>query len=166
MDIMTLALAKKYTNQKFAEMLGFGGFEIVQELPTTDISYNTIYLLRIVNTNSEVDLYKEYIYTSENKWEPIGITIETGATFTPQISKEGILSWTNDKGLTNPEPINIMGPQGVSGVYVGSGDMPADYNVQIDIDGEPYEYVLTEKKQAEIVAEVLASLEQAEDMSV
>lgn len=129
MDIMTLALAKKYTNKKFAEMLGFGGFEIVQELPTTDISYNTIYLLRIANNNSEVDLYKEYIYTTENKWEPIGITIETGATFTPQISEKGILSWSNDKGLSNPEPVNIMGPQGVSGVYVGSGDMPADYDV-------------------------------------
>lgn len=166
MDIMTLALAKKYTNKKFAEMLGFGGFEIVQELPTTDISYNTIYLLRIVNNNSEVDLYKEYIYTSENKWEPIGITIETGATFTPHISQEGILSWSNDKELANPEPVNIMGPQGPSGVYVGSGDMPAGYNVQIDIDGKPYEYVLTEEKQAEIVAEVLASLEQAEDVSV
>lgn len=166
MDIITLALAKKYTNKKFAEMLGFGGFEIVQELPTADISYNTIYLLRIANNNSEVDLYKEYIYTTENKWEPIGITIETGATFTPHMSEEGILSWSNDKGLGNPEPVNIMGPQGVSGVYVGSGDMPENYDVQIDIDGKPYEYMLTEEKQAEIVAEVLASLEQAEDVSV
>lgn len=146
MDIMTLALAKKYTNNKFAEMLGFGGFTIVDELPETNISYNTIYLLRIANAYSEVDLYKEYIYTSEHKWEPIGVTIETGATFTPHISEEGILSWTNDKELINPEPRNIRGPQGVSGVYTGSGPMPEGYDVQINIDGEPYEYVLTAEK--------------------
>lgn len=29
------------------------------------------------------------------------------------------------------------GPHGVSGVYVGSGDMPEGYNVQIDPDGTP-----------------------------
>ena len=35
---------------------------------------------------------------------------------------------------------NKVGPQGlqgVSGVYVGSGDMPEGYNVQIDPDGTP-----------------------------
>ena len=29
-----------------------------------------------------------------------------------------------------------QGPQGVSGVYTGSGDMPEGYNIQIDPDGE------------------------------
>lgn len=29
-----------------------------------------------------------------------------------------------------------QGPQGVSGVYVGSGDMPDGYDIQIDPDGE------------------------------
>lgn len=37
-----------------------------------------------------------------------------GATFTPSVSSEGDISWTNDKGLTNPEPVNIRGVPGVS----------------------------------------------------
>ena len=33
----------------------------------------------------------------------------------------------------------FKGEKGVSGVYLGSGEMPEDYNVQIDPDGEPIE---------------------------
>lgn len=38
-----------------------------------------------------------------------------GATFTPNVSTEGDLSFTNDKGLDNPETVNIRGPQGPKG---------------------------------------------------
>ena len=38
-----------------------------------------------------------------------------GATFTPSVSADGTLSWTNNKGLTNPEPVNIKGSQGETG---------------------------------------------------
>ena len=34
----------------------------------------------------------------------------TGYTFTPHISEDGVLSWTNDGELENPEPVNIIGP--------------------------------------------------------
>ena len=37
------------------------------------------------------------------------------ATFTPSVSADGTLSWTNNKGLINPEPVNIKGPQGDTG---------------------------------------------------
>ena len=37
------------------------------------------------------------------------------ATFTPSVAADGTLSWTNNKGLTNPEPVNITGPQGETG---------------------------------------------------
>lgn len=40
---------------------------------------------------------------------------EDGATFYPEISEDGTLSWTNDKELENPEPVNIKGPQGPAG---------------------------------------------------
>ena len=40
---------------------------------------------------------------------------EDGATFSPEVSQEGILSWTNDKGLENPEPVSIKGPVGAQG---------------------------------------------------
>lgn len=40
---------------------------------------------------------------------------ENGATYTPDVSEDGMLSWTNDKGLPNPDPVNIKGPQGDPG---------------------------------------------------
>ena len=39
-----------------------------------------------------------------------------GATFTPSVSDDGDLSWSNDKGLANPEPVNIKGNPGDNGV--------------------------------------------------
>ena len=38
-----------------------------------------------------------------------------GATFTPSVDANGNLSWTNNKGLTNPPTVNIKGPKGDSG---------------------------------------------------
>lgn len=38
-----------------------------------------------------------------------------GAHFTPSVSDDGVLSWTNNGGLGNPQPVNIRGPQGVQG---------------------------------------------------
>ena len=35
-----------------------------------------------------------------------------GAIFTPHVSEDGILSWTNDQNLDNPTPVNIKGPTG------------------------------------------------------
>lgn len=37
---------------------------------------------------------------------------EPGATFTPAVDENGELTWTNDSGLDNPEPINIKGKDG------------------------------------------------------
>ena len=37
-----------------------------------------------------------------------------GATFTPAVSAEGVISWTNDKGLANPQSVNIKGADGLS----------------------------------------------------
>lgn len=38
-----------------------------------------------------------------------------GATFTPSVSEDGDLSWTNDKGKDNPPTVNIKGPKGEPG---------------------------------------------------
>lgn len=40
---------------------------------------------------------------------------EDGATFIPAVSAEGVISWTNDKDLPNPEPVNIKGQPGTPG---------------------------------------------------
>ena len=46
---------------------------------------------------------------------------EDGATFTPAVSEDGTLSWTNDKGLENPAPVNIKGPRGERGLTGETG---------------------------------------------
>lgn len=58
-----------------------------------------------------------------------GIPVENGATFIPSVSKEGVISWTNDKDLPNPEPVNIKGDPGKNGYTPVKGK---DY-----FDGEP-----------------------------
>ena len=47
---------------------------------------------------------------------------ESGATFTPSVSIDGELSWSNDKGLENPDSVNIMGPAGADGTTPHIGD--------------------------------------------
>ena len=44
-----------------------------------------------------------------------GANGEDGATFTPSVDSAGNLSWTNNKGLTNPPTVNIKGPKGDKG---------------------------------------------------
>lgn len=63
---------------------------------------------------------------------------ENGATFTPHVSDEGILSWTNDKALPNPDPVNIK--------------------------GDPY--TLTEEDKSEIVEEVKQALNKQESPEI
>ena len=38
-----------------------------------------------------------------------------GATYTPSVDADGVISWTNDAGKPNPEPVNIKGPKGDMG---------------------------------------------------
>lgn len=40
---------------------------------------------------------------------------ENGATFIPSVSEDGVLSWTNDRELENPAPVNIKGADGKDG---------------------------------------------------
>ena len=46
---------------------------------------------------------------------------ENGATFTPSVSEDGVLSWTNDKSLSNPASVNIKGPKGDTGPAGANG---------------------------------------------
>lgn len=49
-----------------------------------------------------------------------------GVTFTPHLSADGVLSWTNDGGLANPDPVNIKGAPGAKG---DKGDPGGDASV-------------------------------------
>lgn len=66
------------------------------------------------------------------------------AVFTPSVSADGVLSWTNDKGLENPAPVSVKGEK---------GDTPAR--------GRDY---WTEADKTEIINNVLQLLPSAEEV--
>ena len=74
MDIVTLALARKYANKKVAELAAVGfAPAIVDSLPTSNINSHTLYLVPAddaINSNG----YLEYLYI-DGKWECVGSTI-------------------------------------------------------------------------------------------
>ena len=51
---------------------------------------------------------------------------ENGATFIPTVSSDGMLSWSNDKGLDNPTPINVKGADGADGTNGKDGTNGTD----------------------------------------
>lgn len=52
-----------------------------------------------------------------------------GVTYTPHLSADGVLSWTNDGGLANPDPVNIKGAPGSKGDKGDKGDPGSDASV-------------------------------------
>ena len=72
------------------------------------------------------DLNEQIQYLNSDEFaniiaQKIGGSSESGATFIPSVSEEGIISWTNNKELPNPEPVNIKGPKGEDGVIGKDG---------------------------------------------
>ena len=64
-----------------------------------------------------------------------------GATFIPTVSEDGIISWTNDKNLPNPKPVDISGPKGDkgdtgdTGAIGPKGDIGPYYTPSVSEDG-------------------------------
>lgn len=78
---------------------------VIAQMPTTYVTNE--------NFNSLVTRVEDL----ENGGGGGGTSGENGATFTPSVDSAGDLSWTNDKGLDNPETVNIKGPKGDPFVY-------------------------------------------------
>ena len=96
---------------------------------------------------------------------------EDGGYYQPSVDDEGNLSWTASKeGMPAVDSSNIMGPQGPQGLQGPTGQTgpqgpegsqgPAGYT---PVRGTDY---WTEEDQAAIVADVLAALPEAEEVSV
>ncbi len=62
----------------------------------------------------------------------IGAKGDDGATFVPSVSDDGVISWTNDKELPNPEPVNIKGVKGDKGDAGYTPVKGVDYRDGID----------------------------------
>lgn len=80
-----------------------------------------------------------------------------GYTFTPAVSADGIISWTNDGGLENPEPVNIKGPQGIQGAQGLTGAAG-----KTPVKGTDY---FTEADKAELVQDVLDALPDGDEVA-
>jgi hypothetical protein len=76
-----------------------------------------------------------------------------GATFIPNVSSEGVISWTNDKNLDNPTPVNIKGPQGEKGEKGDKGDKGQDGTIA-NLD-QTYNPTSTNAQSGKAVAEAL-----------
>lgn len=66
------------------------------------------------NITQNTTALEELLETASNLPESGGHG-ESGATFLPSVSSDGIISWTNDKNLPNPTPVNIKGADGEPG---------------------------------------------------
>lgn len=74
-------------------------------------------------------------FTPEQLAQLVGPQGKTGYYYIPSVSKEGIISWTNNGNLNNPNPINIKGPQGNQGIQGEKGDRGYYFTPSVDSDG-------------------------------
>lgn len=63
---------------------------------------------KVLSSLNEVNTVKDDLVKMRDSGEL------NGATFTPSASADGVLSWTNDRGMENPPAVNIRGTPGVS----------------------------------------------------
>ena len=98
--------------------------KVVSSLPTTDISETTVYL---VSSGDDSDnLYTEYINVN-GLWEILGTqkiaSVENAVLYTAQT-------------LTDEQKAQARTNINAASIYIGSGDMPDGYDIQIDPDGD------------------------------
>ena len=71
--------------------------------------------IRAVLTARSPALSARFERRGNNLTVGIGVVGTKGAVYTPHITDDGILSWTNDGGRDNPAPVDIKGPKGDTG---------------------------------------------------
>lgn len=78
-----------------------------------------------------------------------GLKGEDGTTYYPHVSADGILSWTNDGGKSNPDPVNIKGADGKSAyaaaVQAGFTGTEAEFNEYLSGIGDLTQEVADQK---------------------
>lgn len=73
---------------------------------------------------------------------PKGDKGDDGVTFTPSVSEAGVISWTNNGGLNNPESVNIKGAKGDNGTNGTDGVSPT---VTVSKSGKVTTVTITDK---------------------
>ena len=73
---------------------------------------------------------------------PKGDKGDDGVTFIPSVSEAGVISWTNNGGLNNPESVNIKGAKGDNGINGTDGVSPT---VTVSKSGKVTTVTITDK---------------------
>ena len=90
---------------------------------------------------------------------------EDGATFTPSVDQAGNLSWTNDKNLPNPDPVNIKGPQGNKGEPGKDGKSAYEIAVENGFEGTEEEWLYSTDNEPYVVNYTNADKKLADDFN-
>lgn len=82
--------------------------EDLSNIPANQITLGSVAII----LGEEGEDLQIYIANSEKEWLSIGGNGggggSSGATFIPSISNTGVISWTNDGELENPEPVDMV----------------------------------------------------------
>ena len=143
------APGKTYTEQQ----MGSTVTRVIPPVPGPDlISQGIDVVIDIYTVHEHIKDVDEHI---DNKSNPHGTTKDhLGLDRVENKSSEDIRNEITSENIINAlqqDAEMFKGPKGDSGVYIGSGEMPEGYNVQIDPNGTPITY-------NDLVASVLASL--------
>lgn len=91
--------------------------------------------------------YEQSLYPLPSEGTP-------GPYFTPSVSPEGELTWTNNGGLENPASVNIMGPQGIQGEQGPKGDTGIGLPTVTEQDNGKVAYVENGVWVAKLLSEI------------
>lgn len=83
---------------------------------------NSDLLLKYTNSSTYINLGR--VVGADGTNGPAGENGKDGTTFIPEVSSEGVLSWTNNGGFANPSSVNIKGSQGTPGPAGKDGFTP------------------------------------------
>lgn len=91
-----------------------GSVPVYENLPTSGQTGGDVY--NVEDTGMNYGWVEDAEEENGGYWDPLGGTVQKGTTFTPSVSEAGVISFTNDGGLPNPDPVDIKGPAGEDGV--------------------------------------------------
>lgn len=128
------------TNAKTSENNAEASKEAAQSAATTASNFASDARNSAGEAKTYMDNAKTYMDNAKNYSENVNV-------FVPSVSTEGVLSWTNKAGLTNPASVNIKGAKGDTGtaasITIGSVTTgAAGSNASVTNSGTASEVVL------------------------
>jgi len=103
-DDVSLRIDSGYLQWKNTTALTWTNIIAVSDITAT-IDIGTV-------VTGDADTSVTFTNSGSGKDAVFNVSIPKGTTFTPAVSAEGVISWTNDGGLGNPTSVNIKGIQG------------------------------------------------------